>query len=311
MKRRGVRRACDACHLRKQRCDGLQPCFRCSKSDKLCSYGEEQLPGASEVVHLMSTVLSSLGTIEQKIDLLGGISDPPAAEPSPPLHRPPVAIQTISLRGAPMSTVQSAYSMAGNGMAEINSTASSVRSPLPLLHQLYRTDQWCCDPVSLGILSLQDAQHLVDLYFEQMHNMAPLLTKSIHSNAADLRQRLLTIPSGFGTHRPHHAGAARVSAAIRSLDAAESEPERQQIQRGFCVERNWTHHPMGQIHGSGGPPTNKVYWLARRRTNFANHAQSRFSRLSNSPFHAAAHDNRSRSARGPCQEILLYSERRS
>ncbi|KAG7774364.1 hypothetical protein KL930_004194 [Ogataea haglerorum] len=189
MKRRGVRRACDACHLRKQRCDGLQPCFRCSKSDKICSYGEEHLPGASEIVNLMSTVLSSLGTIEQKIDLLSGISDMPATEPTPAVHRPPVAIQTISLRGAPMSTVQSAYSMAGNGMSENNSTTPSVRSPLPLLHQLYRTDHWCCDPVSLGILSLQDAQQLVDLYFEQMHSMAPLLTKSIHSNAAELRER--------------------------------------------------------------------------------------------------------------------------
>ncbi|KAG7799648.1 hypothetical protein KL944_004246 [Ogataea haglerorum] len=155
----------------------------------ICSYGEEHLPGASEIVNLMSTVLSSLGTIEQKIDLLGGISDMPATEPTPAVHRPPVAIQTISLRGAPMSKVQSAYSMAGNGMSENNSTTPSVRSPLPLLHQLYRTDHWCCDPVSLGILSLQDAQQLVDLYFEQMHSMAPLLTKSIHSNAAELRER--------------------------------------------------------------------------------------------------------------------------
>ncbi|KAH3661432.1 hypothetical protein OGAPHI_006839 [Ogataea philodendri] len=108
------------------------------------------------------------------------------------MKRARVEIQTISLQGTPMGTVQSACDTTGATSQKSRSTsqpASLLRSPLNLLNQLNQgPDYWCCDPIALGMITSAEAQRLVDAYFEKMHCMAPLLTQSLYSNAENLRK---------------------------------------------------------------------------------------------------------------------------
>lgn len=92
-----VKRACDACHRRKVKCDGLNPCRNCGSAQLACTYNA--IPQKKGPKGSRAKVISELRENQRQTSLaakihntmMGGGVDP----------QPMQTMQTISIRGTP------------------------------------------------------------------------------------------------------------------------------------------------------------------------------------------------------------------
>jgi len=84
-----VKRACDACHRRKVKCDGINPCRNCSASQLACTYNA--IPQKKGPKGSRAKVISELRETQRQTSLsakiqnrLNGINSPPSSPPLAP-----------------------------------------------------------------------------------------------------------------------------------------------------------------------------------------------------------------------------------
>ncbi|PWY83882.1 hypothetical protein BO94DRAFT_625431 [Aspergillus sclerotioniger CBS 115572] len=190
-KARRTTRACLQCRARKQRCspepDGPQaPCRRCRQQAITCSFQNQRVvtfeeePGPSRMAQLVVELHHQINQHEARIAQLEKQAQNtdapskiylqvPAETPNrPPLtatpsHSPGFSMDGIDL-GPPIATLRSLGALAKND------THSGF------------------DPVARGIISMEDAQSAITLFFDHCHPWAPFLGDDIRHSWQDLRR---------------------------------------------------------------------------------------------------------------------------
>ncbi|KAI1114243.1 hypothetical protein F5Y14DRAFT_188443 [Nemania sp. NC0429] len=109
-----VKRACDACHRRKVKCDGINPCRNCSSAQLTCTYNA--IPQKKGPKGSRAKVISELRETQRQTSLsakvqsrLNGLCSPPCGSPSlaptPGLLAPEMAKEAIEFFFANMYSI--------------------------------------------------------------------------------------------------------------------------------------------------------------------------------------------------------------
>ncbi|KAH8652204.1 hypothetical protein BX600DRAFT_386501, partial [Xylariales sp. PMI_506] len=108
-----VKRACDACHRRKVKCDGINPCRNCSSAQLTCTYNA--IPQKKGPKGSRAKVISELRETQRATSLsakvqnrLNGINSPPCAPtltPNPGLLAPELVKESIEFFFANMYSI--------------------------------------------------------------------------------------------------------------------------------------------------------------------------------------------------------------
>lgn len=110
-----------------------------------------------------------------------------------------VELTALSIDAPPIATVESLMSRSDDGNSPRNHRCDTAQSPLPLLRGLHRGEPWELDPITLGVVTLDEAKDMIQLYFEYCHPRAPLLTRETCEDLNSLREKsvllLLTVLS--------------------------------------------------------------------------------------------------------------------
>ncbi|KAL3455150.1 hypothetical protein BJX64DRAFT_298043 [Aspergillus heterothallicus] len=186
--RRRVARACLQCRARKQRCSpesgALQaPCRRCRHQGITCSFqtqrvvGPEETPGPSRMAQLVVELHQQVNRQEARIADLERQMRQGQAPAKTPLdniiattsHSPSFAIDDIDI-GPPIATLRSLGALA----------KEDLRSGY--------------DPIASGVITLEEAQSAVNIFFDHCHPWAPFLGEGHRNTWQDVRQ---TAPSLF------------------------------------------------------------------------------------------------------------------
>ncbi|RAK98738.1 Zn(II)2Cys6 transcription factor [Aspergillus ibericus CBS 121593] len=191
VKARRTARACLQCRARKQRCspspEGPQaPCRRCRQQATVCSFQTERavalddVPGPSRMAQLVVELHQQINHHETRIAKLERQAsrvnasakrhlDVPAETPhrhqplvATPSHSPGFSMDGIDL-GPPIATLRSLGALAMND------------------------SQAGFDPVARGVISVEDAQSAITLFFNHCHPWAPFLGDEMRYSWQDLR----------------------------------------------------------------------------------------------------------------------------
>lgn len=184
--------ACNQCRKNKQKCDGQKPCFRCLKKNRSCHYAlkasEEEPIGRK-----LDAIMSLLHNFDERISVL--------ESPNIMSNRGPrrVELTALSIDVPPIATVESLMSRSDDGNSPRTQRNDSAQSLLSLLKGLHRGEPWELDPITLGVVTFDEANSMIQLYFEYCHPKAPLLTREACGDLDTLRGKsvllLLTILS--------------------------------------------------------------------------------------------------------------------
>ncbi|KAJ5081018.1 hypothetical protein N7456_013728 [Penicillium angulare] len=207
---RRISRACLQCRARKQRClpsslaaDLQAPCKRCQKLSITCSFETDRPPSvdvtqspsrlAQLVVELHAKVnhhearireleRDSLlgepslpdkvknGTTKTENNCLIAVSPQQAISPSQTVasRTPGSAVDGIDL-GAPIATLRSLGALATD-------ESKTEYEPASLAKPIFANP---FDPISQGLLSVQESQRAIDIFFQHCHSSAPVLDEDI------------------------------------------------------------------------------------------------------------------------------------
>jgi len=108
-----VKRACDACHRRKVKCDGINPCRNCASAQLACTYNA--IPQKKGPKGSRAKVISELRETQRQTSLsakvqsrLNGFGSPctsPASAPTPGLLAPEMIKETVEFFFANMYSI--------------------------------------------------------------------------------------------------------------------------------------------------------------------------------------------------------------
>ncbi|KAF8855543.1 hypothetical protein BDZ45DRAFT_626148 [Acephala macrosclerotiorum] len=179
--RKRTAHACDACRLRKSRCDGRQPCSWCTENEVDCLYGKQQpsvTQGKSdqilETVLRMDNLLRSIHENLNEQQNVRSIASPRFSDPSSPDHQDFAKVANATIPSTHISATQDLLS-------------GSFAAPFPSLraqfHPIFLLESKCppipIQPRSIRpVFTTDEAERLLTAFQQNVNFWYPTVSKA-------------------------------------------------------------------------------------------------------------------------------------
>ncbi|KAH8682142.1 hypothetical protein BX600DRAFT_447839 [Xylariales sp. PMI_506] len=210
-------RACIACRARKQRCipplntNQLQaPCQRCMRHGMTCSFETDKPPsvaeelGPSQLAHIVVELQRKINLHEQRLaeleleaqqsrkDVYQNAEATPVLGydrrlPISPTGASEVTSKSSQARDHSLGTATSKPATFTMDNLDLASPIATLRSLGALEGDVEGTFS-PYDPVACGVIAIQEAQELFNIYFDHCHPWAPILNENLRSICMSLRK---------------------------------------------------------------------------------------------------------------------------